>query len=398
MARACEAAPWKRSEEIHPDMSAKPKVAVFIPSLQGGGAEQIALFVAESLADRGASVDLVVARNVGSLTNHPVATALRVDLGAWNELLCLFRLIRYLRAAKPEILFAMVHTAKIMAGLAKLFVPEVRLIISVHNNLDLPRKNRFWVRRLLGFGPERWLYRKAEAAHAVSDALSAQVVRILGVPRERVHTIYNPYIEKPGHNTLPPEHEPWFALPVLISAGRLVEQKNHAAMLKAFAQSGLAGRATLLILGEGPLRSSLEAEARILGIAPSVIFGGRVPDISVYLRRAAGFVLSSRYEGLPLVLVEALANGLPIVAFDCPTGPAEVLDNGALGRSLVPGDIAGLAGGMADIVSGTLKAAPQAAIDRQLLKFTPHLIADQYFALLGKADTGGAIDFASPAL
>ena len=187
----------------------------------------------------------------------------------------------------------------------------------------------------------------------------------------------------PASTLSPPEHEPWFALPVLVSAGRLVDQKNHSAMLAAFAQSGLAGRATLLILGDGPLRAGLEAEAHILGIAQSVIFGGRVPDISVYLRRAAGFVLSSRYEGLPLVLVEALANGLPIVSFDCPTGPAEVLDNGALGRLLAPDDIAGLARGMNDIVAGTLKAAPKEAIERQLVKFTPHLIADQYFALLG---------------
>ena len=132
-------------------MSAKPKVAVFIPSLQGGGAEQIALFVAGSLAERGVPVDLVVARNVGSLTNHPVATALRVDLGAWNELLCLFRLIRYLRANKPDILFAMVHTAKIMAGLAKLFVPEVRLIISVPQQSRSTAQEPFlgaWIARL----------------------------------------------------------------------------------------------------------------------------------------------------------------------------------------------------------------------------------------------------------
>ncbi|HET7086070.1 MAG TPA: glycosyltransferase [Rhizomicrobium sp.] len=358
------------------------KVAIFIPSLAGGGAERVALFVCEALSQAGYAVDLVVARNKGALVDHPAARAWRVDLGARNEMLCLFRLIRYARRSKPDVMIAMVHSAKIMAGLAKLFVPGLPLIISVHNNLDLPRQKLFWVRRLFGFALERRLYRGVIAAHAVSRALAQQVVTFFALPPERVHTIYNPLIARDGPADLPPGHESWFERPVLISAGRLVPQKDHAALVRAFAASGLASRASLLILGEGPLRRELEELGASLGLGDSMRLPGAVPGITPYLRRAKGFLLSSRYEGLPLVLVEALAAGLPIAAFDCPTGPAEVLNDGALGRLLDLGDQAGLAQAMKDIISGELAAPSGAAVQAQIAKFEPARIARQYIDLV----------------
>lgn len=358
------------------------KIAVFIPSMAGGGAERVALFFADSLAAEGYEVDLVVARNVGPLRNDPVARRLGIDLGAPNEMLCLPHLVRYLRRAKPDLMIAFVHSAKIMAGLAKLFVPGLRLAISVHNNLELPAADRFWFRRFLGYGPERYLYRHVVAAHTVSAALAAQVERLFGLAAERIYPIYNPLIETGPPSILPPSHNELYDRPVIVNAGRMVPQKDQSSLIRAFFESKLAGSARLLILGDGPLRGSLESLVGELGLDRDIVMPGRVADIRPYLGGAAGFALSSRFEGFPLVLLEALRAGLPIVAYDCPTGPAEALLAGTLGRLLPPGDLPGLGQAMRDMVAGDLVAADPSSAAAQLARFAPATIAQSYASLV----------------
>lgn len=372
----------------------KAKIAVFIPSLMGGGAERVALFCADSLSNAGYDVDLVVARPVGPLADDPVARRLRVDLGAANEMLCLPHLVRYLRRATPDLMIAMVHSAKIMAGLAKLFVPDLHLVISVHNNLDLAKSDHFWVRRYFGFALERRLYRDVEAAHAVSAALSAQVEQFFGIPHNRIYTIYNPLIESGAPAELFEDHKRWFDRPVIVTAGRMVPQKDHAGLIRAFADARLSGSARLLILGDGPLRSALDRLAAELGLENDIVMPGRVADIRPYLNAATGFALSSRFEGLPLVLIEALRAGLPIVAYDCPTGPAEALGNGTLGRLLAPGDTSGLTQALRDMISGDLAAPEPRLVSAQLARFSPATIAQGYVQLvrdcLSRLDTAGS--------
>lgn len=352
------------------------KIALFIPSLDGGGAERVALFVAEALAERGYGLDLVVARPTGALLDDPVARRFMRSLDAANEMLCLPQLIRYLRGNRPDLLLALVHSAMIMAGLACLAVPETRLAISVHNALEIPRGRRFWPRMLLGYGPERRLYRNVVGAHAVSHALAAQVGRQFHIRSDRIVTIYNPVPARLGIGSIAAEHESWFDRPVLMTAGRLVAQKDHATMVDAFARSGLAGSARLLILGEGELRNAIERQVESLGLAGWVLLPGFLPDVPAYLARSAGFALSSRHEGFGIVLIEALAAGIPVASFACPTGPEEILAYG--GRLLRPGDIDGLAQAMRDMVSGRLPPADPSSVARLMAAIDPRRIADAY--------------------
>lgn len=363
------------------------KVAIFLPSLAGGGAERIGLFVTERLAAAGIDVDLVVACREGALAEAPAFAAHGVDLKAPNELLSLPHLLRYVDAARPDLLFAFIHSAKMVAALAKKRRPWLRLAISVHNALEVPRAARFWTRAAFGYAPERWLYRDVVAAHAVSHDLAAQVMRQFALPPERVHTIYNPLPDRPAPGAIDPAHEALFVRPVIVNAGRMVAQKDQATLLSAFHAAGLAGRATLLVLGEGPLRAALEAEARAMGIADSVAMPGFVPDVRPYMARAAGFALSSRNEGFGLVLAEALSLGCPVAAFDCPVGPRELLGDGAFGRLIAPGDVAGLAQAMRDMADGTLAAPPADAVAAHLRQFDPAAVAAAYVELVERAAT-----------
>jgi glycosyltransferase involved in cell wall biosynthesis len=117
--------------------------------------------------------------------------------------------------------------------------------------------------------------------------------------------------------------------------GRLRPQKDFSTLLQAFAKVREQRPVRLMILGEGNLRAELEAQAIELGLADDVAFPGFVANPFAYLSRAAVFVLSSRWEGLPGAVIQALACGCPVVSTDCPSGPAEILDKGRYG-TLVP--------------------------------------------------------------
>ena len=363
-------------------MDKKKVISVFIPSLAGGGAERGAIFVADILDQAGYEVDLIYARNHGPLLHRDTVQKLGVSLDAANEMLCLPHLVRYLKRRKPALIIAMVHSAKIMAGLARYFAPETRLAISVRNNLLTPRKHRFWPRRFFGYGFERWLYRHAVGAHSVSRELAEQTIRCFGIPPEKSFCIYNPINESHFHPAIQAGHNSLFDRPVILSAGRLVAQKDHAALIRCFAASGLAETCRLVILGEGRLRPSLERQIKELKLEEAVALPGHVPDIRPYLDRAAGFALSSRFEGLVHVLLEALRAGRPIVCYDCPCGPAEILADGKFGRLVPPGDEAGFAVALQEMIEGRGPNPSAQEIQAQLLHFAPETIAAHYIAFV----------------
>jgi glycosyltransferase involved in cell wall biosynthesis len=130
----------------------------------------------------------------------------------------------------------------------------------------------------------------------------------------------------------------WFnnkEIPVIIAVGKLKPQKDFETLIKAFAKVRTKFKARLIILGEGPMLSDLNLLVEKLNITDDVIFEGFVQNPFKYMRNADLFVLSSKYEGLPGVLVQALACGCPVVSTDCPSGPREILENGRYGP-LVP--------------------------------------------------------------
>lgn len=356
------------------------KVAVYLPSLQGRGAERVGLFMAEALLEAGFDVEIPVAVRRGALVDHPVARAHVVDLGAPNEMLSLPSLLRYIDGAKPDILIAVIHTAKIMAGFAQKLRPQLKLIISVHHDLLQPRHRRFWTRALFGYALERWLYKGVQGAHVVSRALGPQVQSCFGLDAGRIAAIYNPLPEGLEAPDVLPGHAAIFDRPVLTTAGQMVAQKDQAALLEAFHRAGLGDRARLLILGQGPLRAALQRQAARLKL--DVAMPGFVPDVRPYMRRSAGFLLSSRSEGLANVLLEAIACGIPVASFDCPVGPREVLADGRIGRLVPPGDIDGLAAAMRDMLAGKLTACAEAEIAGHLADFRPAEVKRRYVELV----------------
>jgi glycosyltransferase involved in cell wall biosynthesis len=203
-----------------------------------------------------------------------------------------------------------------------------------------------------------------------------------GVPRERIAVIYNPIItpELQERVKIPLQH-PWLEsrrLPVVLAVGRLMPQKDFPTLIQAFAQVRRHHLARLLILGEGPDRLALEALVRELGLEQDISLPGFVANPYPYMARAALFVLSSRWEGLPGVLIEAMYCGVPLIATNCPSGPQEILKDGQYGQLVPVGNVAALTHAIEMALTGKVPRPPQ----ESWRPFELQTIVNQYLQIL----------------
>jgi glycosyltransferase involved in cell wall biosynthesis len=356
-------------------------IALFAPVLNDSGVAKVMTTLADAFAARGYRVDLVVGRienngthrllggaNMVQVAQSSLARgwfdAARADPGGIGTLIhavvrsgkpgsrlrYLPGLITYLQTVRPTVVVSAGTVANLMALWARdLAGVSTWVVACEHNNLSGKVRGG----RVRGTGRLRVVarlvgrvYDRADSIVAVSDGVADDLAVVAGLSRERIATIPNPVVTPDllASARAPLEH-PWFAPgepPVLLGVGRLVPAKDFATLLKAFAQVRAARGARLLILGEGAERAALEALADELGIGTDVAFPGYVANPYAYMSRAAAFVLSSRWEGLVSVLIEAMACGCPVVSTDCPSGPFEILNGGALGPLVPVGDHAAL--------------------------------------------------------
>jgi glycosyltransferase involved in cell wall biosynthesis len=208
-------------------------------------------------------------------------------------------------------------------------------------------------------------YPLADVIIAVSESLAEDLSATSGLPRQRILTVHNPIVgpEIAARAAEPVDH-PWLqpsesaAKPVVLGVGRLSQQKDFPTLLRAFARLLATRPVRLIILGESnppgdtpAAMAALRELAARLGIAADVNFPGYTANPFAYMARASLLALSSRVEGLPTVLIEAMACGCPIVSTDCPSGPAEILDGGRYGPLVPVGNDAALADAMARVLA-----------------------------------------------
>jgi glycosyltransferase involved in cell wall biosynthesis len=319
----------------------RERLAIFLPGLYDGGAERTLLNLAEGIAMKGYPVDLVLARAEGPYMAE-IPDSLRViDLKAPRVLLCLPALIRYLRNEHPTALLATLY-ANIIAVWARWIIglPQ-RVVLNEQNTLTSVSNGENDMRWKLYPMLAKWFYPWAESVTAVSKGVADDLIRAANLSTDQVQVIFNPIVtpqlRQKSEAVL--EH-PWFRPgepPVILGVGRLTGQKAFNVLIEAFAQVRKFQDVRLLILGEGDDRPTLEAQIRDLGLERDVDLPGFVANPYPYMAHAALFVLSSRWEGLPTVLVEAMSLGTSVISTDCPSGPREILRNGQYGQ-LVPMD------------------------------------------------------------
>ena len=261
---------------------------------------------------------------------------------------------------------------------------RARVVIIERSTLSAVLVERFrsrgvrWFVRLL----TRFLYRRADAIVGVSEGVARDLERTLRLPPGSVHTIYNPIdvdrVRDAVEGPVPEELSDRFLglpRPIILTVGRLVTLKGQADLITAFAALPERQRGSLIILGEGPLRSELVKETEQLGIADRVWMPGFVTNPWWFIGRADLFCLSSHHEGHPRVLLEALACGTPVVSTDCPHGPRETLTGVDAARLTPVADTPALTAAISDL----LDERPTVNVD--LTRYHPTRIAHQYAAL-----------------
>lgn len=363
--------------------SERTRLALFLPALYSGGAERVMVNLAGELVRRGFAVDLVLAIAEGPYLDAVPAGVRVVDLGCRRTVTALGPLTRYLRRERPAALYAAIDHANVVALLAnRLAGSPSRVVVSVHSPLSIDT-GRNLRRGHLVMALARRLYRRAAVIVAVSEGIRQDVIATLGLPPEQVQVIHNAVltVDPAGQGAAPldPDMAELEERPFIVTAGRLTPIKDFPTLLRAFAALDGPADLALVVLGEGPEGPALEALARELGVQDRVRFAGFRTNPFALFARARLFVLPSTREGLPTVLIEAMATGCQIVSTDCPHGPREILANGRYGRLVPMQDPAALARAMAEALAAP---TPRALLAERTADFTTDRLVDRHLAAL----------------
>lgn len=378
---------------IVPNVIASKTIAIIIADLRGGGAERVAVNLANGFVAHGYQVDLVALSAAGQLLSelHPKVRV--VNLGVARLRRVLAPLVRYLRSARPAAVLGFMWPLTSLLVVARaISLVKLRLVLSEHCTWSqselLPRPLMRW-RIALSM---RLTFPRADAIVCVSRGAADDLAQFASLERSKISVIYNPVVRPRGVTTVatPSEPKDWCVGDHyrIVAVGSLKEIKDHSTLLKAFAALRQSLDVKLLVLGEGHCRPALQAQIEELGIQDSVFMPGFFPDPTPYFAHADLHVLSSTSEGLGNVIIEALAMGTPVVSTDCPHGPREILLDGKYGNLVPVSDASSLCQAMAQSLVTT---HDHAALVRRAEQFTVDAAVDQYLQILvARSTTEGA--------
>jgi len=360
------------------------KISLIMPGLTIGGVERVMLELAKSFCKKGIVVDLVVSDASGPLKNAIPSGVQVIDLKARRVLWSFPRLVKYLRKCRPDAIISAKDYQNIVVLWAVKFSDVVtKTIVTTHIDVSVDWKQSKGLKSRLIPYLVRYCYPWADHVVTVSQGARNSLAKIAGLPMEKIKVIYNPVLtpELLVKADEPLDH-PWFAPeepPVVLSVGRLTEQKDYTTLIQAFALVRKERSARLMILGDGEDRPKLEALVQELGLEGEVALPGFVDNPYKYMKRAKVFVLSSKWEGLPTVLIEALACGCPVVSTDCPSGPAEILEGGKWGPLVPVGDVHSLAKAILQVLE---RPPDRELLRKRGLEFHVERAVQQYLELL----------------
>lgn len=367
----------------------RPSIVFFVSSMHGGGAERVAALLCNDWAERGYAVTLVATYSRGGTCSHalhPDVQLVHLADRLRRRPRWLFSRLRRVRAMRAEIkrhapaavvsFLPVVNVATLVATIG-LPVPVVVSERIYPPALPLPAVWR-WLRRRT-YPRARavvvqtrqaldWLHREIPAAHG--RVIANPCVMPLPQAEPRV----------PPDRVLAPDRR------VVLTAGRLAAQKDVPKLVSAFAR--LAGRQPdwdLVILGEGEQRAEIEALCAAHGVGDRVHLPGYAGNMAAWYRRAEVFALSSRFEGFPNTLMEAMAHGLPVVAVDCTTGPGDLVRHEVDGLLVAPeAGASGVAAALERLITAPERRARLGRAARSVrARFAPADVSRAWLGMMG---------------
>lgn len=332
------------------------RILTFLHSFEPGGVERVALRLVRRWREEGVDAPLFLGRTDGAMQAElgegldahiprqpPFSTA------GFETLWMIATLPAIIRRMRPDALFCAGNSYAVVAVAMKLLLGRACPPILAKISNDLKRRDMVWPVRM---AYRLWLRiqgRFIDHFVAMAPGLEREIEQLVRPASKAVSIIPDPALSLAQIDRLRAVRQPGEDAGRLFAAiGRLAPQKNFPLMLEAFSQAAAPGD-RLLIFGDGPERKTLQTLAERIGIGGAVRFMGHVSDPALQIGRADAFLLSSDYEGVPAVLLEALAVGLPVIATECSAAMRSLLADGTLGRLVPVGDSRAFAAAMAGI-------------------------------------------------
>jgi glycosyltransferase involved in cell wall biosynthesis len=372
-------------------MSPKTHVCFVSGQLQLGGIGRVTLNLAEALLEKGCRVDFFLSKRAGVYVEQ-IPRRVRVFEGRGSVKASFPALVRYLRRETPHLMIAARPHINLTAIAAKKMARvSTEVVITEHTNHGAEKRLYTGFRRSMLRAGCRLFYKSADHIVAISGAVAADLVENIRLDRGRIDLIHNPVvtprIEALSKQTI---EDPWItaaSAPIILGVGRLTFQKDFHTLIRAFSIVRGYAEARLVLLGEGDERKSLESLVGQLGLRSHVHLPGYVQNPFAYMARASVMVLSSRWEGLPTVIIEAMATGTHVVATDCPGGSREILADGEFGTLVPVGDPQHLA----EAILGALSnPASPVRLRERAMDFSAEMAAGRYLDLLGRTAANGS--------
>ncbi|WP_081785946.1 glycosyltransferase [Halomonas sp. BC04] len=359
-------------------------IIFFLPSFRGGGAERVMVSLANKFSQEGFNVVILVCQADGPYRKLVLKDVQIVELATTRTSWALPKLVLYLWRSSPEVILSTMPHANVVISMAHMLAFSKSHLFLREANVEPKKKNNiitdFFV-NLLG----RLFYSRAQRVIAVSDSVAKCVITHRGVNADSVVKAYNPVVDDAllSMSNQAPQH-PWLEKgqvknnPVILAAGRLTHAKGFDNLIHAL--SLLENKnVRLLILGEGAGREALNEIIVDYGLGSRVSMPGFVDNPFSYMKRSSVFVLSSRWEGLPNTLIQAMACGAPVISTDCPGGSSEILEGGVWGK-LVPVDNPGA---LAEAIQQTLEDDNHPDVVRRAQDFTVEASLQRYMQIMG---------------
>jgi len=358
------------------------RIAIFFHDFGIGGAERVMVQLAHGFMGIGYQVELVLACAEGLLLSEVPTEARIINLNSRKPFAMFMRLIKYLRTERPNALLSPFEVTSVIAILAKR-ISRVPTRVIVRISVHLSRNKRTRLKKIIERVVVSMVYPLADGIIAVSRGVAEDLASYAGISFDCIKIIYNPVVsEQLLLAAEQPVNHPFFAdgqSPVVLGVGRLTEQKDFSTLINAFDIIRRKIPSRLIILGDGEKRPVLEKLIRSSGLQDLVDLPGFELNPFAFMKRASVFVLSSKWEGLPGALIQALACDCPVVSTDCMSGPSEILRGGEYGHLVPIGDVEAIASAIGAVLQGNIRKPPKSWLEQ----YTIDSVIPQYKAVFG---------------
>ena len=355
-------------------------VALICPVL-AGGLGSVTITLAETMRKRGLYTEIwVLTQSQHDMLNTQIPVNI---ISAKRASFSLLNLIKMLNSRRPRKILSASYHLNCVVILARL-VSKIKpyLVIAEHTSLSTGLETISWHKRLVAKLAIATLYRFADAFVAVSNDAARQMEKYGNLPKNTVATIYNPIINDDLYKASREKFtHPFFKInePLFLSVGRISKEKDYQTLIAAFAKTNQITPSRLIIAGDGPEMGMLKKNIKDRELSDRVSLLGHISNPYPLYRYADVFVLSSKREGLPTVLIEALALGCRIVSTDARSGPREILQGGTYGKLVSIMDVDALSSAMIDSAKCSKK---NIAPNEELVKYGVNSAVDCYVKLL----------------